>query len=193
MICLLATEVSSKRHIKHIHVGHSGGTFICQFAKANGEIVNSRLNCNLKDDLPWQMNLDVCSVRKTMGVGRYTFTAMERGILTDEFCPELYDYMTFLRQPMDVVTSYIVSAGNISRAIEFLKDGKRVKAFSHFATGLCAPKENKFYYDGINNNCYGYNRMDNVFTRFFAADTDTYFSPLNTINSTHVAQAMDTR
>lgn len=191
MIALIQIQCAENiyhKKYKNVHIGHSGGTFICQLAKLNGERVTGS-NCDLNGELPWVMKNKNCEDELIEATSiKETFLAMERGFLDGEFCPKVFNYMTFLRNPLSVLNSYLFTFGHVDDAIEMLRNGSRVKSFGSYYTGF-QPEVNTTYYDGKGG--YGIIRLDNIYVRFFSGSTARFLAPLNTITMDDYLSALD--
>ena len=109
-----------------LHVSHTGGTFLCNQAKANCEAVwpdslrapVKTLDCNEPGMYgKVEAYLNCTTRRRLLARAGVTFSALERGFETGEFCPDDFDYIAMLRDPVDLIQSLLGSIGVAAEAV----------------------------------------------------------------------------
>jgi hypothetical protein len=174
----------TQRAVFNLHVSHSDGINFCSIAKLNNEKMNHRLNCNLDSDIHRYPSYRTCETRyKELKLTDYTFLASERGLLQDEFCPNIFRYLFYFRHPLDVIDSTFPSIGNSTQlfalgesnhwVIQFLELFPKRSSHPQLRMPLIPP----LY------------RSDNYFTRFLSFNASVYFAPWGKITEEHFLQA----
>ena len=108
------------RHLVLLHVSHGGGTWICEQARLNNipGVQGKRFTpglCNAytlgdsiwKGDGPFHKIHSTCFERK-LQLADAPFSQVERFLDADEVCSE-FDYVLFMRHPLDRVESYLLT------------------------------------------------------------------------------------
>ena len=113
---LLAEILASQEHYKKlpffVHVHKSGGTMMCQSAIANGETVNRNNNCNLIGDGPKTITEKsisrTCHERWMVAKeANFSFVAIERFLLDDLDCKDIFLTILVVRNPMQRYFSHV--------------------------------------------------------------------------------------
>lgn len=173
------------------HFGHGGGTFLCNQAIANCERTTSlRLACNCEGDLPLfpQIRRNCTNRAAEIKQAGLTFIGVERPFEEGEFCPELFDYVLLIRDPLSRVDSLLATFGgqgivNVSDVANRLRSGD--KALWPFSTWHRSATSSSSMGEGMT-------QFDNYMVRFLAASSAVASAPLNTIGKQHLAMAITT-
>ena len=92
-----------KKVLLNLHFQHGAGTYFCHLAKVNCERVWGSA-CNHYGDggtSPHHIIVRDCAERRhEITVSKPSFVGLERGILSGEWCPDLYDYVVIVREPV---------------------------------------------------------------------------------------------
>jgi hypothetical protein len=188
----LLTLPSSLKPFTNLHVSHSGGTFICSLAQLNQENVRKTTNCNWFHDNGGGKNI---KYRNCYNRGRerpifeiiqlkrnISFFAVERGLLEDEFCPNLGSYMIFFRNPILVAKSILST--------------HQINDMESYSRQFTDPKSSRYpidtflkrFYNSSSKNSLNMVKIplvyhaDNYFTRFLSFNASVYYSPLRSIS-----------
>mmetsp|Transcript_52283 Transcript_52283/g.103843 ORF Transcript_52283/g.103843 Transcript_52283/m.103843 type:complete len:302 (+) Transcript_52283:90-995(+) len=180
-----------------LHISHGGGTYFISMAKLNG--MNTTPGCFIHPgDNPRQEVIRRCDVRAhellSTNLG---LIAYERGLNDNEFCPGIYRYILFMRNPMDVVKSLLsdpsymphVPEKSIERIIDIINHPSSRENNDPGLYGFeLIPDVHSIYYDrGFGS---GLNRLDNFFIRSLAAKTSVYRAPLKSIGEQELQRAI---
>jgi hypothetical protein len=167
-----------------LHLGHGGGTFVCENARLNCE--RSRFwgtkngkpkwkNCNMIGDVGKRVLIRGCSERKqAIYKARYSIVGHERGFHSGEFCPANFDYMLLLRHPLDRIDSLASTYARNSSAHRGVPASELISAIR---AGTWKVRNFENMLEG-----YGMLAFDNALVRYAAADSQIYQAPLGTID-----------
>ena len=156
-----------------LHIPHGAGTFICSQAIENNERTCSKVClCDGGDTAYFHVKSQSCEARLRGMVERnITFTAIERGLLEDEFCPD--QTILYFRNPLDRIDSLISSAtSNVSTLIPALEKRAVIPPFHR---GPLSAMNMRFF--------------DNFAVRSLVGSRRAYELPVGSINETHFEQA----
>ena len=169
-----------------VHIPHSGGTLLCYMARFNRErLLKGNFNCNHPNDVGGQYEAWSCARRRRhFDASGATFTAIERGFETDEFCPHDYDYVFIARDPLARMDSYAATYradASIRQILQHLHSGNwSLKPYDEFK--VSAKAELNRLQGGVG---YGLAQFDNYMVRVLAARTEVLHAPLGKITRTH--------
>lgn len=190
LILLYFTVVATtdSRFKMFMHVGHGGGSFVCTLAQMNGEATFKSRNCNLPGDGAGKEYIVAnCTERAAaLKVVRKkchkTFGACEHGFKDSEFCPHLYQYIFYFRDPMAILNSWlssrVASPKAVSHLIHLMAKDPGTNAFNV-----------KDIYESPEHSLY---RLDNFVVRYFSGSNATCYGALRSINETHLQHAKET-
>jgi hypothetical protein len=198
--------LSDSRPFMFLHIGHGGGTFICRLSELNGEYRHS--GCNSRGDEHHFPIIRNCSQRKneyTEGEFKgYTFFGMERAILDQEFCPEIYRYFLFMRNPMLILRSILVgyyeetkSRNMVNMLLHYHKLSMNQDEADAIKAHLPPEKHMSSYpsayapfwapVPGIARSpVYGFNFFDNVFVRYLSGSKAVSYLPFGSLTRKHL-------
>lgn len=134
---VLQLETNQNRHpITFIHVHKTAGSLICSLAKTAGEhIVSPSANCNEKSEfvnddyhsrgveyITGPRKQPKCADRQShMQAKGFTFSAIEREVTDDDLCPDIFNVVGFMRQPLQRMESLVNFAEHKSFGIPLAK------------------------------------------------------------------------
>ena len=190
-----------------LHVSHTGGTFLCNQAKANCEAVwpdslrapVKTLDCNEPGMYgKVEAYLNCTTRRRLLARAGVTFSALERGFETGEFCPDDFDYIAMLRDPVDLIQSLL---GSIGVAAEAVVEAIRARNASHIKMlrERFIPQRNPTVL-GLDDwprpamtadpsIGHGMLMVDNPFVRHLAASTGVLHAPIGSLDASALAMA----
>jgi hypothetical protein len=118
------TPHKGRKNIAWLHLHNFAGTFMCNEAKAQGEVV-SDVNCNwCPDDCSAQKGSRVSCAKRGARDAQYTFSAQERDLDEDDFCSSVLKGV-MLRDPLAGLTSTLHLNGyEKNRTLEILRTGE---------------------------------------------------------------------
>ena len=169
-----------------VHIPHSGGTLLCYMARFNRErLLKGNFNCNHPNDVGGQYEAWSCARRRRhFDASGATFTAIERGFETDEFCPHDFDYVFIARDPLARMDSYAATYradASIRQILQHLHSGNwSLKPYDEFK--VSAKAELNRLQGGVG---YGLAQFDNYMVRVLAARTEVLHAPLGKITRAH--------
>jgi len=179
----LPMQYRRRRHIVHVHLSHGGGGFVEQIARFNHERMFKYMG-SCMGDLPREDTI-VRSCHQRLEEARgYSFSQMERGFETGELCFDTFDYILFLRNPLDRMNSHISKYSNGSTVISLLEEMTSLKTlnttleteWSHMNFPPGYPKSSAMG-EGMSN-------FDNLLTRWLTGDSRWLHAPIGSINRT---------
>ena len=166
-------DCGNVRPLVMLHVPHGAGTFMCMLARLNSErTCNSACLCDGGDTAYFKVEPNKCNDRlRGMVQNNITFSAIERGVLDDQFCPN--QTIFYFRNPMDRIDSLISeTVQNVSTLLTALQ---MQTVLPIFARGLFRAVGMRFF--------------DNFAVRSLVGSQRVYKLPVGSINETHFAIA----
>lgn len=157
-----------------VHFSHGGGGFVWELAKLNGEKTFKWMGSH-RGDLPREQPLIRGCIEREQETRHcgVTFTQVERGFEDGEFCPDVFDYVLFLRDPMKRMNSHLSKYPPAAPIIRFLRE--------HRGHSLQLPFDSEWNHmlsgEGVMN-------FDNILTRWLTADSYWLHAPIGSINET---------
>ena len=182
------------RPLLHVHLSHGGGAFTASVARQNGERMFGGGFATCKGDLPREHTIVRTCLERALEVQRFgiTFQQMERGFETGEFCPTVYDYVLFLRDPMKRMNSHLS---------KWLKRPERMdplllllqRTGAPLDTGPMSEWHKMLHVPGEKSLRRGHGVMnfDNLLTRWLTGDSRWLHAPIGTVNETAFRIAAD--
>jgi len=174
------SELRRQRPLVHVHLSHGGGHFIANLAKLNHERTFLQLG-SCDGDLPrLQPVIRLCDTRRReFAMHQVTFAQVERGLESGEFCPQIFDYVLFVRDPIMRMDSHLSKYNEAEKIITYIEHGRgkslTVPFESEFNRMLFAPGTNRG--EGLAN-------FDNILTRWLTFTSYWLHAPVGHINYT---------
>ena len=180
------------RPVVAVHLPHSGGTLLCYMAQLNRErLFRDHVNCNHRNDVGghteagwYPFEPRPCAQRRRQIAGGVTFSAIERGFETAEFCPKSFDYLFIAREPlarMESISALYRGEAPIRMVFQHLAAGNwSLKPYDELK--VSAKAELNRLQGGVG---YGLAQFDNYMVRVLAAKTEVLHAPLGKITRAH--------
>lgn len=182
------------RAILNVHFQHGAGSFVCGLAKKNCERVWEG-NCNIRGDggiSPHHIIRRDCDFRaRELAIGGATFSGLERGLLSGEFCPAVYDYMVLLREPLDRLLTRPAPSATVVVWLKAQLRGRRSLAGTKRPPPPKAPaREKNATLAALLEDGAALRVFDNFYTRSLCADSAVYEAAFGTVGEAAYARAL---